>query len=260
MKRDYKLPSLYIDRYPSDPAWETPPPTDEILSILNQPFSYFSHGNQTIVFLSQDGQYVLKLFRYKRSLFPILHSVKNLFKKKPKLSLSEKLHKTFSAVHLAYTKASPFTQVVYCHLNLTQNLLPTLKHPHIPLDQSRFVLQRKVSPFKETLLAAKNDPEKMDRLLTSFIDLLLKRSALGISNSDPNLAPNFGFLGEQAVELDFGNYHTNTDSTIRKQEITNLLNRFEEWLGENAPEYVKNLRLKKEIAYIHLNEPSKSIH
>ncbi len=261
MKRDFKLPPTYIDRYPSNPKWETPAPQEELLSILNQPFLYFAHGNQSTVFASQDGKYVLKLFRYKRSLFPLLHNCKNWFKKKPKQSLVDKLEKTFNATHLAYTEASPFTQVIYCHLNLTQRQLPVIelqagRKYEVPLDQYRFVLQRKVASFKETLLAAREDPEKMGRLLDSFLQLLINRSSLNIRNSDPNLGPNFGFLGEQAVELDFGNYHKiSPNPEMRRQEIENLVQRLEEWLGVNAPEYVNDLRLKSAISYSRLSQP-----
>lgn len=265
MKKDFKLPQTYIDRYPTDPGWEVPPPNEEISKILNQPFRYLANGNQATVFASEDGKYVLKLFRYKRSVFPFLHSCKNWFRKKPKQSLLEKLEKTFNAAHLAYTQASSFTQVVYCHLNLTQNLLPTIqlevgKKYEVPLDNYRFVLQRRVAPFKETLLSAKKDPERMNRLLDSFLTLLFKRTALNIRNSDPNLGPNFGFLNDEAVELDFGNYHTIAPNPeMRREEIENLVMRLEEWLNANAPEYVKELRIKSAFLYSRLDEASTTL-
>jgi hypothetical protein len=243
MKKEFKLPPIHAG-IPFNPNWETSPPSDEILAILNQPFHYFSHGNQSTVFQSEDGKYVLKIFRYRRSLFPIVHNVKNWFKKKPKQDFAAKVNKTFNAAHIASTKGKPFTHVIFCHLNLTKNLLPTIqlkagKTYTVPLDSYRFALQKKVSPFKETLLKAKDSPEEMKRLIDSFIQLLVDRSALNIRNSDPNLGPNFGFLDGQAVELDFGNYHMiEPNSQIRKEEIENFMNRFQKWLNNNAPQYV----------------------
>lgn len=254
MKKEFKLPPIHAG-IPANPEWDAPPPSDEILNILNQPFVYFSHGNQSTVFQSEDGQYVLKIFRYRRSLFPIIHDVKNWFKKKPKQNFASKVNKTFNAAHIACTKGRPFTHVIFCHLNLTKDLLPTIQLKAgrtytVPLDSYRFALQRKVSPFKETLLAAKDNPEEMKRLIDSFVQLLVDRSALNIRNSDPNLGPNFGFLDGQAVELDFGNYHIiEPNIQIRKDEIENFLNRFEKWLQCNAPEHVNQLRLKRMITY-----------
>ncbi len=242
-KRDFKVPPIHAD-IPFNPAWEAPPPSEEILTFLQQPFLYLAHGNQSTVFESQDGRYVLKLFRYKGSRFPLLQQLKNSFAKKPKTPLLLKLHKTFTAAHLAHTHAQPFTCVLYTHLNLTQNQLPRLvlkarRTFSLPLDRYRFVLQRKVNPFKATLLSAKHDPARMQRLIESFVSLLIRRSALGIRNADPNLGPNFGFLDDQAVELDFGNYRPPPyDPHLRRIEIDRFLHRFEEWLSRNAPESV----------------------
>src|SRR6267154_2622896 len=47
--------------------WEvtplTPQNNEEIATILNQPFYYFAKGAQSYVFVSKDGQVVIKFFR-----------------------------------------------------------------------------------------------------------------------------------------------------------------------------------------------------
>lgn len=228
-------------------AWETPPPSLTIHAILSQPFTYLAHGNQVTVFASSDGQYVLKLFRYNRSRFPLLHTLKNFFHKKPKNDLSTKIQKTFQAAHLAATRAAPFTQVLYCHLNLTEHLLPTVQlHGHrtftLPLDKARFVLQRKATPFAEALLSHQNDPLALQQMIASLTTLIQERSALGIRNADPNLAPNFGFIGLQAVELDFGNYRSTPPSP---QDLPNYLHRLDTWLHKNLIQKVESTTEKK---------------
>jgi hypothetical protein len=254
VKREFKIPPIHA-QIPFNPDWESASPSPEVLQILEKPFTYFTHGNQTTVFVSQDGNYVLKLFRYRRSLFPLVQKVKNFFKQKPKMDFQTKMTKTLNAAHLAGTLGRDFTQVVYCHLNLTQNRLPTTlfqadRSYLLPLDAYRFVLQRKVTPFKEALLSAKNNPIEMNQLIDSFLKLLLDRSALHLRNSDPNLGPNFGFLEGKAVELDFGNYHLiSTDPEKRNKEIENFLTRLEHWIEDNAPEYLNDLHLKRGIVY-----------
>jgi hypothetical protein len=259
MKTEFKPPSTRLN-IASRSEWEMPP-TDSILQILNQPFTYLARGNQATVFTSADGQHVLKLFRYRRPRFPISHAIKSWFakrhRKKPKHDLFSKMDKTLSAAHLAFTEASPFTQVLFCHLNPTRGQLPIVQLQarrsfSLPLDSYRFVLQKRVTPFKTALLAAKEDPAKFQRLVDSFVQLIVDRSALGISNSDPNLSPNFGFLGEQAVETDFGNYQPFHNPQERAAEIARYFLRFEHWLEKNAPEYTAYLSTRKHIALNNL--------
>lgn len=239
-KRDFKIPPIHTDLQ-RNPNWDVPPPNSEILQILAQPFFYLSQGGQSTVFESQDGKYVLKLFRYRPTLFPIIHKFKNLIHRKKQQDFKSKMEKTFNAAHLAYAEASDFTQVVYCHLNLSKDLLPKIQLNadriyHIDLDQYRFVLQKKVDSFKEALLSAQSNPDQMRQLIDSLISLLVKRSALNIRNTDPNLEPNFGFLNGNAVELDFGNYvKIVPNPETRKREIENYLNRFAHWLEKNDP-------------------------
>lgn len=261
IKRDFKLPPIHAE-IPFHPEWEGPPLSPEIFQILNQPFTYLAHGNQATVFLSLDGQYVLKLFRYRRSPFSLIHHLKSMKAtysgKKPRLDLYAKIEKTFLAAQIACTEAKEFTQAVYCHLNLTQNLLPLAelnasRKIWLPLDRYRFVLQKKVAPFKETLLRARSDPEEMQRLTASWIDLLFRRSSQGIRNSDPNLGPNFGFLNGKAVEIDFGNYHKAPQTP---REFSNYLERFEEWVQKNAPEHFDRICSLTEAARIAYAEKS----
>lgn len=245
------------------PEWEVPL-SAETKTILSQPFTYLDRGNQTTVFLSQDGQYVLKLFRYRRSRFAWIESIKGSFArfrhKKPKHALWAKMQKTLEAAHLAYTEGRSFTQLVYIHLNITENLLPTVtlkahQAYHLPLDKYRFVIQRKATPFKEALLAAKKQPAKMHQCIDSLVDLLHARSAHGIQNADPNLGPNFGFIDERAVEIDFGNYRKSLPDPARQsQEIAQYFGRFAEWLQKNCPEYIPYLQQKIAIPYHGTNE------
>lgn len=175
------------------------------------------------------------------------------------MDLMTKINKTLNAAYLGCTDAKKFTQAIYCHLNLSKNELPiTELHYkknlyHLPLDRYRFIIQRKVTPFKEALRGARNNEEQLESHMLSFANLLLERSSLNIRNSDPNLGPNFGFFNNEAVELDFGNYHRIEPSKARRiSEYENLMNRFEEWVSLAMPEHLsmlKRLRLKVRTSY-----------
>ena len=258
-KKGFKLPPVYEHIPPYNPNWEFSLPNLDIQNILHQKFSYFSNGNQSTVFLSEDGKYVLKLFRYTRSRFTFLHKLKNAFKKNPKMDLMTKINKTLNAACLGCTDAKKFTQAIYCHLNLSKNQLPIVELDykkslyHLPIDRYRFIIQRKLTPFKEALIEVRNDSEQIENYMLSFATLLFERSCLNIRNSDPNLGPDFGFFNGEAVELDFGNYHRIEPSKARRiKEYDNLMNRFEDWISAAMPEYLsmlKSLRLKVRTSY-----------
>lgn len=260
-KKDFKIPPTHSD-IAFNPHWEMSYPKEELLKILDQPFSYYSKGNQVSVFLSKDKEYVLKLFRYKTSLFPALQKFKNLSKYRgvPRNSFWVKTEKTLNAAHLACTEGKDFTGAIYCHLNLSKEpFLPKIllhvkkRKIELSLDTTRFVLQKRAEAFKETLLKAKNDPQKMHQCIDSFVLLILSRTNQNIRNSDPNIAPNFGFLDKRAVEIDFGNYQKVTRTKEQQAaEILKFMIRLEEFLSKYAPEYVeyaKQLRIKTEISY-----------
>lgn len=259
-KKDFKIPPVHSDIH-FNPNWEMSP-SEDLLKILGQPFFYYSKGNQFTVFLSEDKEYVLKLFRYKTSLFPILQKMKNLFtfKGKPRNPFWVKTQKTLSAAHLACNEGRDFTGGVYCHLNLSQEpFLPKIslqiknRRIQLPLDNTRFVLQKKAENFKEAFLKAKDDPQKILKYIDSFASLIVNRSHKNIRNSDPNIAPNFGFLKERAVEIDFGNYQkVNRRRDQQIAEISSYMKRLEEFLSKYGPEYAeyaKQLRIKTEISY-----------
>jgi hypothetical protein len=250
-KSEFKLPSSHKEiRY--DSKWDLGPPSEEILSILDQDFTYLAHGNQATVFASEDGKYVLKLFRYTRPIFPLLQRIKTwtalAMSKTPKCDLYTKIDKTFTAATIACSQGQKFTQSLFCHLNLTKNELPTItlkgkKTYRIPLDRYRFVIQKRATPFHTALLSNRDNPQKMEAMLDSLLTLWKERSELGIRNADPNLRPNFGFIGERAVEIDFGNYRMAAQT---EKELIGYIHRLEKWLQRYAPEYVE---------YLHRNNP-----
>jgi hypothetical protein len=221
--------------------------------ILNQPFRFFDLGSQSYVFESEDRKYVLKLFRYNRSQFQIIHQIKRWFhRKNPKRIKSDffaKIDKTFQAYAAACSSASDCTEVLYAHLNLTSEDLPSIqltdpigRRWRLPIDSYRFVLQRKAEPFKKTLKAVylANDRAKMERLLDSFLILLYERTGRGLKNSDPNYGPNFGFYEGRAIEIDCGNYRKNPDLILpqkRIEEIHRFAVQLYMWLIKHAPEH-----------------------
>lgn len=232
-----RLEKMRID-FPFHPEWETGPIDT---SILNQSFRFLGKGAQCYVFASQDDQYVLKIYRFDRP---------SLIKRK---KINKNALRLMEASKLAFELAKEETGLVYLHLNLSEGKLPTIqcKDPigrkiKIPLDRVRFALQKKGEPFRSVLIGALQKPDEMRKRIDSFLTLLRNRTAKGIGNSDPNLSRNFGFLGERAIEFDFGNYYLMQPGQ-RPREIQRYTERLRRWLKKEAPEWVSYLDQELEI-------------
>jgi hypothetical protein len=267
-------PAKLHPRLSTRAEWNGPPLTRdkeaEIVRILDQPFTYFNLGSQCYVFESQDKKHVLKLFRYNRSRFSWIHYLKMGFhrtaQQRVKSSFSTKIDKTFQACSMAYRDVPECTQLVYVHLNPCGSLPevslsdPVGRKWTLPLGEYRFALQRKVAPFKATLIQL-NESKKMDemkQLLDSFLALMIERTSKGIRNSDHNLWPNFGFLDGKAVEIDCGNYRKCPELShfpeMRIHEMERYTTPLFLWLYKHAPEYAHYFHTNCETAYAQIRE------
>jgi hypothetical protein len=249
MTHGFRIAKMHLD--PSFRAAKpTEMPTQEILAILSQPFSYLDKGAQSYVFASKDGHYVIKLFRFRK-----------------KAGFHKTVERIFSASQIAYDNLSQETGVVYIHLNPTEGLKPlcckdSLGRRHkVSLDNTRFALQRRAKPFRKTLEEARSDPALMQKRLDSLIDLLCRRVEKGVANSDPTLSRNFGFLEEQAVEIDFGNYFFDPSLARKERQLAEMgryLARLRRWLIKAAPEWVSYLDKKAAWLQAMQLDPSRS--
>ena len=232
--RGFRVAKLHLD-FPRQPEWETGP-NPAIGPILQQSFTFIGNGSQCYVFESADGKYVVKLFRFDRASIDVV--------------------RLFDACKMAYDRLRDETGIVHIHLNPAPEGLPTLhckdalgRCHRLCLDNYRFVIQKKGESFQTALLAARQDPLRMQKRLDQFIDLLQARVAQGILNSDPNLSRNFGFLEDRAIELDFGSYRY-SPGLDRSAEIRRYSGKLRSWLAKNAPEWVSYL--DQRIEALHL--------
>ena len=214
--------------FPFHAEWETPLPAN---LPLNGPFFYLGHGLQSYVFEDASKTYVIKLFR------------SDLRKQRSSLERSEKLLRTLNASKLAYDILPEETGLLGIHLNTTMNVLGSatfydrLGIPRtISLDQLRFVVQKKAIPFREAFSKG-----EVPKLINGFLQLLDRRIALGIHNSDRNLCSNFGFIGSQAIEIDCGNYvdyRAVRSEKWKSDEKLRFIAALHKWVAHHAPEYV----------------------
>jgi hypothetical protein len=201
----FALTKVLSDR-PFNPQWEvpllTPAEEAEVEHALNQPYRFFSYGGQSYVFLSDDGQTVLKFFKH--------HHMRPIpFFRHDKLPLF------FSSCTLAYRQFKERTGLLALHLNKTTHLqkkvtlIDKLNIAHqIDLDRVDFALQKRAElPYQRfRRLKKEGNLEAAQHSLNSLFELIALRCQQGIQDRDPNIRRNCGFLGDTAIELDLGSY------------------------------------------------------
>src|SRR3990167_6622064 len=209
-------------QWPHMPEWELtstdPIQKQKIDALLKQPFSYFDRGSQSFVFLSEDKQYILKLFQFDTSPISI---GKNLLKQ-CKLFLRAKIagdrpphpiliKNTFDSCKIAYDTIRKRTALEYIHINPT----PIFTKIHLKdrfgishkIDSThfRFVIQKKCTPFLSTDQSA-SEKEK-HALLESYLSMFDEFRTLHVANRDLAFNKNFGFLDGYAIAFDVGNFY-----------------------------------------------------
>lgn len=225
LTHSFHLARLKVD-LPQEPSWDLLPliPKEELTEVLSQEYVYLSRGAQSFVFASLDGNYVLKLFIFDSpSSTRVLESSKT-----------------------AYLHAAKETGLVYVHLNLTEAQLPKtllkgpiFKRSVISLDHFRFVLQKRAVPLPKELLRCRqeNDLESFCLKLEHIFSLLQKRSKTGIYNRDARPISNFGFIGSEPVEFDFGQYVYSLQIDKREKEKMRAWHDVMRWIEKEVPEW-----------------------
>lgn len=242
---------------PYDARWEIPsllPEEKQSLKVaLNQPYHYLGKGCQSYVFASEDGQYVLKFFKYQRllpqewlryfSFIPFMEQYRLAKIKKKK----KKLENVLTSWKIAYEYLQPETGVVYIHLNKSSIFEHELliydkmgfKH-QIDLNTVEFLLQKRAEMLCPTLenLMAQGNQTKAEAILANLVRMLVFENSRGFADNDHALMQNTGVLAEQPVHIDVGQFIRNPivkDPEVYQQEIFNKTYKFRLWLRKQYP-------------------------
>lgn len=239
--------------FSSSAEWEMPPLGNEeqqlVDAILCQKFTFLARGSQAFAFISEDKQYVLKLFKqHKWRPGNILGYIPLPFNPyyKSYLSKQQKQYDVLHSCKTALTHVKEDTGVLYAHLNPTPVLTPpvTLIDKHgkswtIDLSNSCFLLQKKADLFYEHIqdLMSQSLIEDAKYAITSTIKLIDRFIDLGVYENNAILRKNFGFINNEAMQFDIGKFKfDNTEKHVDKREIRILTKNFRRWIGTHYPE------------------------
>ncbi|MDX8430587.1 MAG: hypothetical protein SNF33_02105 [Candidatus Algichlamydia australiensis] len=231
-----------------EPAYVTPSCEAALKEIFTQPFTYLSSGSQCYVFLSEDKQTILKLFKNHR-----FGNIASLFDKKRKLKRIESFHDTLTSCLFSHKEFRDETRVFYVHLGKTED--PALKahlvdklniHHYLDLNSTQFHLQKCATSVPQYLLSLrkKGAHEEAKLALDALLDISEKRALLGFNDKDPHLIHNFGFIDGQAVQVDAVGFSPNKSRDKRRfytKEILKIRAKVMPWLEENYPEIIPHV-------------------
>jgi hypothetical protein len=240
---------------------KTDPLDPQLKGVLSQTYSYLARGRQSYAFVSEDGQYVIKLPRSDSYSLPFWlrscsFSFLNQRRKLDSIAKKKRLHSFMNSFCLAYRELKEETALLYLHLSPTDDLKTHLTLQdrfgfkyHLNLDKTAFVLQRKkplmIPIFKERL--KKGDREGAKALLESFMDLIAARAKKGIFNKDGSFLRNFAYDGERVIQIDVGDFYRPSQlDPCFAFSFQQTMGHVVEWLGRIDPEM--QMWLKKRIS------------
>lgn len=223
--------------------------------MLDQPFRLMGKGNQSFVFASQDNLFVIKFFKHhhmnpnhflnKFHFWGPLEVWRKNFTTKQK----ERLDYTFTSCRIAYDLLREETGLIYTHLNKTKSLFnkeitiidPSGAKHFIDLDSTEFVLQKKAEMVITAInaLAKKGSFDEIKIRILSYLDLIEKRSRLGVRDEDSSFYKNYGFIADRAITIDLGSFvidSTLKDPQVAKESFRKEVVKLRLWIEKMHPE------------------------
>ncbi len=246
--------------FPYHAEWEThlsKEQKDQINQILTQRFTYLGKGARAFSFLSQDGQYVLKFFKYRyhtphwavRILPAIFPFEPYRQRKMQKVSLDTVLN----GYKIAFDHDPIGTGLLYVHLNPTIQQHPIAivtdkqgKEHLVDLDNTRFVLQKKVRELTDLLneLMRNQDIGQAKYRINQVFDLYLFHYNHGLHDLGMGILRNNGFIEDEPIHFDVGKMTLDSrisDSRFHREKMIKMAKKVKQWFGKNYPEHQKEI-------------------
>lgn len=243
--------------YKSPKQITLPAPTEaeinELKQITNQEFFYLAKGSQAYAFLSQDGHYILKLFKFYH--FRPIPFFENVLNKDSHTILGEhfnRRHKkrdlTLESYRIAFSDLAKECGIYYLQISPSvQYHLPVTvvdkigRKYHLNLEQYGYTLQKRAYLIYPTLQhwIKKNDMVSAKTFLHNLVQLIVRREQLGIQDQDPDLHKNAGVIGTEALFIDIGSFHYNAKAKENDVCVTDLKKTtaaLKKWLEQHSPE------------------------
>ncbi len=239
--------------------WRLPPLTESdrmnLNTILSQPFHYLGKGAQSYALESEDGKYILKLFKVKH-LRPskLLNWLPTLpyFQQIRENDVSKKERKLCSVLTgylTAFSMHRKESGLIYVHINnqhdLNKRVTITDKIGRtwsMDLDPVVFVVQEKSVKLRNFLgnLLQNGNTNGVKHHIRQVISLYLTEYHKGIYDHDHGVMHNFGFVGDRPIHFDVGKLYRDPDISnphVFKKDLEKITWKISAWLMRDYPQY-----------------------
>lgn len=239
------------------PEWEVENTLSrgEIRAIVNQPFTYLGSGNHTYAFASEDGRYVIKFFKQKHmktrtwvDYLPL--PTKRIFYPMGKIHRRmQEREESFTSYRIAFNELRQETGILYLHLNKTAHLKTSLtlidqngENLSLDLDDMEFLIQKRATLAFEHLkdLYREGKVQEAEEAIASLLDVVAKRSQMGIYDKDLQFFKNFGFVGQEAIEIDIGEFRRDQEPRPTYEELKTLSLQIRDFIKMYAPKHLSS--------------------
>lgn len=233
------LPQVQTTLSSSDEAFLEP--------LLREPFHYVSKGRQAYVFATADDRYVIKFFKVRSiALEPWTENLPELFLTNSRERKAVRYNELCLSYHLAYEELPAETDVLFLHLDKAPRINKTITvHDRlgaaytINLDETQFIIQKKVTVLKEALLnlLARGQRTEAIALSQKVVAALQSLGERGIACPDPNFLNNIGVRDEEIVFLDPGRLVKDErikDFAYRTAFIHRYMYEWREWMVKHG--------------------------
>lgn len=233
------------------------------LEMLEAPYTYLARGKQSFVFLAQDGKSVLKLLNnHYQSKIAKLSWLPSIRWRDQELSyFKSKMDQVASSYRLSNEELKNETGVLYLHLNRSSHLRKTvtiidklgIRH-EIDLDSTAFILQKSATlayPQFEAWLS-KGDLASAKKGISSLLALVRTRLKKELTDKDPLIRTNIGFIDGKASFLDLGPFSKNDavkPTASKEAELDKITHSLKNWLEKRDPQLA--LFLEEELKSGH---------
>lgn len=234
--------------------WKTDEPLPD--GLCDQSFRYLNSGSQSYVFVSEDGETVLKLFKFQHMrtppIFDFLPSKGKLGEKRAKKR--KVLERTLESLTLAYTEMKEEAGLLYLHLAKTNHLhkeitfTDKIGRTHtLDLDGVEFLLQKRGTLAYHAIdrWMSNGDQKTAEEAIHQLLTLAKGRCLKGIFDKDPDFSTNLGFIGTKPFQMDFGRLshsEREKDSDVYGPEMIRITRNFEGWIAENHPNLLASFK------------------
>lgn len=238
-----------------DSLLEASAPGDETALLPEQSFRFWTYGNQSFVFLSEDGKWVLKIFKanlgnrpFWTKFLPPLSALDTLryYSGEQK---RWRMERTFAAYRLAWEKNRDNSVLEAVHLGKTRMLAPKLRlidrfGRHSIVDPNRivFVLQRRVVPMQQLWIQElqTGNISAIKGQIRALHKMYLSEYARGLYDRDHNFLVNTGIFEGRAVRHDLGKLRNDErmkDPSVGKKDWNKIAwKKIDPWFRDHAPD------------------------